>query len=295
MGRGSFRRRATSRPDGYLNTLRFADGEAWSLGERTRVMGVLNVTPDSFSDGGRLNGVQQAVRTAARMAEAGVDLVDVGGESSRPGAEPVAADEECRRVIPVVEALKSELGIRVSVDTVKAEVASRSIDAGADVINDISAASDDDMLPVLAARGVPVVLMHMRGTPRTMQDDTHYDDVTGEIGGFLRAAAERAVAAGVSSDKIVLDPGIGFGKSPLGNLQILRDLATLGKLGWPLLVGASRKSFIGSVLELPVTDRLEGSLAVAAVAAWLGAHIVRAHDAEETVRVVRMVDAIRGS
>jgi dihydropteroate synthase len=196
-------------------------------------------------------------------------------------------------VLPVVEALKSELGTRVSVDTRKASVAARAIEAGADVINDVTAGSDPEMFPLLAARRTPVVLMHMRGTPRTMQCDTRYDDVLGEVVAFLREAVKKAASEGVADDKIVVDPGIGFGKSPVGNLQILRELATLGDVGRPILVGASRKSFIGSVLNLPVTERLEGSLSVAAVAAWQGAHIVRAHDVQETVRVVRMVDAIR--
>jgi dihydropteroate synthase len=273
--------------------LQFADGQSWVLGERTRVMGILNATPDSFSDGGRCQDVREAVEIAGRMVESGVDIVDVGGESTRPGAEAVTADEEARRVLPVVEALKSELGTRVSVDTRKASVAARAIEAGADVINDVTAGSDPEMFPLLAARRTPVVLMHMRGTPRTMQCDTRYDDVLGEVVAFLREAVKKAASEGVADDKIVVDPGIGFGKSPVGNLQILRGLATLGDVGRPILVGASRKSFIGSVLNLPVTERLEGSLSVAAVAAWQGAHIVRAHDVQETVRVVRMVDAIR--
>lgn len=276
-------------------SIRFADGPAWSLGERTHVMGVVNATPDSFSDGGRLAGVDQAVEAARGMAEAGVDVVDVGGESTRPGAAPVSPDEETRRVVPVVEAIKRAIDVRVSVDTVKASVASAAIEAGADMINDISALSDPEMSSVVARADVPVVLMHMRGTPRTMQRDTDYTELMVEITEFLQEANEKAVAAGVASDKILVDPGIGFGKSPVGNLQILRKLSTLRRVGRPLLVGASRKSFIGSVLDLPVTDRLEGSLAAAGVAAWQGAHVVRVHDVVETVRVVRMVDAIRNS
>jgi len=273
--------------------IRFADGEVWTLGACTRVMGILNLTPDSFSDGGRVRGAQDAVGSARRMAEAGAAVVDIGGESSRPGAAPVSADEEMRRVVPAIEAVRSAVDVRISIDTVKAAVAARAIDAGADVVNDISAGSDPGMLPLCAARGVPVILMHMRGTPRTMQDDTRYRDLLGEVVEFLRAAVERAVAAGVPGDKILVDPGIGFGKSPSGNLQILGDIAALRKVGQPVVVGASRKSFIGSVLDLRVAERLEGSLAVAAVAAWQGAHVIRAHDVTETVRVVRMVDAIR--
>jgi len=273
--------------------IRFADGGVWTLDACTRVMGVLNVTPDSFSDGGTVRGPQDAVASAKRMAEAGATVVDIGGESSRPGAAPVSADEEMRRVLPAIEAVRSAVDVRISIDTVKASVAARAIDAGADVVNDVSAGSDPEMLPLCAARGVPVILMHMRGTPRTMQDDTRYHDLLGEVVGFLRAAVQRAVAAGVAGDKILVDPGIGFGKSPSGNLQILGDIAALKKVGQPVVVGASRKSFIGSVLDLRVTERLEGSLAVAAVAAWQGAHVIRAHDVTETVRVVRMVDAIR--
>ena len=276
-------------------SIRFADGPAWSLGERTHVMGVVNATPDSFSDGGLRVGVEQAVEAARGMAEAGVDVVDIGGESTRPGADPVSSDEEMRRVVPVVKAIKSAIDVRISVDTVKASVASGAIAAGADMINDVSALSDPEMSSVVARADVPVVLMHMRGTPRTMQHDTDYTELMVEITEFLREATEKAVAAGVASDKILVDPGIGFGKSPVGNLQILRKLSTLRRVGRPLLIGASRKSFIGSVLDLPVTDRLEGSLAAAGVAAWQGAHVVRVHDVVETVRVVRMVDAIRNS
>jgi dihydropteroate synthase len=276
-------------------SIRFADGRVWALGERTRVMGVLNATPDSFSDGGLLDGAGRAVEAARGMAKAGADVIDIGGESTRPGADPVSSDEEMRRVVPVVRAIKGEIDVRVSVDTVKASVASVAIEAGADMINDVSALSDPEMPSVVARADVPVVLMHMRGTPRTMQRDTGYTELMEEIAEFLREATEKAVAAGVADDKILVDPGIGFGKSPVGNLQILRMLPTLRKVGRPLLVGASRKSFIGSVLGLPVTDRLEGSLAAAGVAAWQGAHVVRVHDVVETVRVVRMIDAIRNS
>jgi dihydropteroate synthase len=274
-------------------SIRFADGGSWTLGERTHVMGVLNVTPDSFSDGGRLDDADRIVDAARSMATAGADIIDIGGESTRPGAAPVSDEEEMSRVLPAVEAIKSAVPIRISVDTVKASVASGAIEAGADMINDVSALSDPEMASEVARSGVPVVLMHMRGTPETMQYDTVYGDLMTEIAEFLVEAAEKAVAAGVPDDKILLDPGIGFGKSPVGNLQILRELPTLRKVDRPLLIGASRKSFIGSVLGLPVTDRLEGSLAAAGVAAWQGAHVVRVHDVAETVRVVRMVDAIR--
>ncbi len=271
----------------------FADGERLDLDGTTRVMGILNVTPDSFSDGGTRSAPDLAIEAAARMAEDGADVIDVGGESTRPGAEEVPEDEECRRVLPAVEAIKRELGVRVSVDTRKARVAKRAIEAGADMVNDVSALADPGMLRVIRDARVPVVVMHMRGTPRTMQQDTRYVDLLSSVVGFLRKTVEKAVAAGIADEKILVDPGLGFGKSADGNLRILRDLATLRSIGRPILVGASRKSFIGAALDLPVTERLEGSLAAAALAAWNGAHIVRAHDVRETRRVVRMIDAIR--
>lgn len=273
-------------------SLAFADGRRLEFG-RTRVMGVLNVTPDSFSDGGLHADPAVALEAARRMARAGADLIDVGGESTRPGAEPVPVEEEARRVIPVVRAIKDELDVRLSVDTSKAAVAGRAIASGADMINDVTAMSDPEMARVVREADVPVVLMHSRGSPRTMQRNTRYDDVVAEVREFLLAATEKAVAAGVSGDKIVVDPGIGFGKSPAGNLQLVRNLPVLRSVGRPILIGASRKSFIGALLDLPVTERLEGSLAVAALAAWLGAHIIRTHDVKETLRVVRVIDAIR--
>lgn len=276
-------------------TVRFADGGGLELGRRTRVMGVLNLTPDSFSDGGRHADAESALDAAARMCEGGADIIDVGGESTRPGAAPVPAAEECRRILPVIEGIKKRLDVRISVDTAKAEVARRALDAGADMVNDVSAFGDPEMLDLVVARGVPVALMHMRGTPRTMQQETHYDDLIGTLIGFLRDRAETAVAAGVRDDKILVDPGIGFGKSTEGNLRILHRLPALKQVGRPILIGASRKTFIGEVLDLPVDERLEGSLAVAAFASAQGAHVIRAHDVAATVRVVRMVDAIRDS
>jgi dihydropteroate synthase len=205
----------------------------------------------------------------------------------------VDAAEEIRRVVPVIGRIRRETGAVVSVDTIKAEVARAALEAGASMVNDVCALRDPAMGPAIARSGAPVVLMHMRGTPRTMQSDTNYDDLPGELARFLRAAAEKAKESGISGDKILLDPGIGFGKSRTGNLEILRRLPELAALGKPLLVGASRKSFIGATLDLPATERLEGSLAVAALAAWMGAHVVRVHDVAETVRAVRMIDAIR--
>jgi len=275
--------------------LRFADGVVMGLGLRTRVMGVLNVTPDSFSDGNLYPDLPAALDRAAQMVENGADIIDIGGESTRPGADPVDETEESNRVVPVVEGIKKTLDVRVSVDTRKAAVAQRAIDAGADMINDVSTLRDRAMLPLLRETRTPVVLMHMRGEPRTMQRQTRYEDIVGDVVGFLRDCADTAASAGLADDKILIDPGIGFGKSAAGNMTLLNELDALAKIGRPILIGASRKSFIGTVLDLPVEDRLEGSLAIAAFAAAQGAHMVRAHDVRATLRVVRMIDAIRST
>jgi dihydropteroate synthase len=277
------------------HTLRFADGATLALGRVTRVMGVLNATPDSFSDGGRFLEPDAALACAARMVDDGADLIDVGGESTRPGARPVEAAEEADRVIPVIEAVRREFAVRISIDTSKASVARQAIDAGADLVNDVSAMRDPAMLPLAAERGVPVVLMHMRGGPRTMQHDTSYDDVIATVAGFLKDRAAIAIAGGLPGDKIVVDPGIGFGKAPSGSLAILAELPRLRCVGRPILVGASRKSFIGAAVDLPLDERLEAGLAVAAYASAQGAHLIRTHDVRATRRAVRMIDAIRNS
>lgn len=274
-------------------TLAFADGGKMDLARETRVMGVLNVTPDSFSDGTTLMSPRKALEAAAKMADDGADFVDVGGESTRPGATAVAEDEEVRRVVPVILAIKRELGLRVSVDTTKGHVARLAIEAGADLVNDVSALSDPAMVAAVRDTRVPAIVMHRRGTPKTMQQDTVYVDLLSSVVGFLRKTVERAGANGIADDKILIDPGLGFGKSAAGNLRILRELATLRSVGRPLVIGGSRKSFIGTTLDLPVNDRLEGSLAVAAHAAWQGAHVIRAHDVAATKRTTRMIDAIR--
>lgn len=245
-------------------------------------MGVLNVTPDSFSDGGRWLDHDAAVAHALEMVAEGADIVDVGGESTRPGARPVPADVELARVIPVVEALAPR--VRVSVDTRKAVVAERAVEAGATLINDVSAS----LWEVAAAAGVGWVAMHMRGTPETMQDDPHYDDVVREVRNFLVERAGRAVEAGVT--EVWIDPGIGFGKTVAHNLALLASLGELVATGFPVLVGASRKSFIGALTGgAPPHDRLEGSLAVAVWAVHQGARMVRVHDVAPTVRALRLV------
>ena len=275
-------------------TLRFPDGGTLELGPITRVMGIVNVTPDSFSGDGKHPDVDGALEQAEEMLQAGAEIIDIGGESTRPGAAAVGPDEELQRVVPLVRELKRRVDTRVSVDTRRASVARAALDAGADMINDVSALRDPDMLPLLRERNVPVVLMHMRGEPRTMQRDTHYSDLTETLRGYLDDRVKSAIAGGLSDDKILVDPGIGFGKSVEGNLTILRRLPELREIGRPILIGASRKSFIGEVLGLPVEQRLEGSLAVAAYASAQGAHILRVHDVVATVRAVRMIDAFRG-
>ncbi len=270
-----------------------ACGRTLELGSRTMVAGILNLTPDSFSDGGRFDDPDAALRQVETMLSSGADLIDAGGESTRPGAADVPADLETERVVPIIREIRRRFDCVVAVDTRKATVARRALDEGASLINDVSALSDRDMAGVAAEYGAPLILMHMRGDPATMQRVTAYGDLIGEIRHELRKAMEKAAKRGRSDDKIILDPGIGFGKSRRGNLEILHRLPELIDEGRPLMIGASRKSFIGATLDLPVDRRLTGSLAVAAVATWQGAHILRVHDVAETVRVVRMVDAIR--
>ena len=255
-------------------------------------MGILNVTPDSFSDGGRFAGPADAVRHAQRLVDEGADLIDVGGESTRPGAAPVPAAEEARRVVPVIRALAKRLAVPVSVDTSKAEVARRAIDAGASLVNDVTALGDPQMPEVVAKARVSVILMHRRGTPQTMQRAPRYQDVVGEVREFLAQASRRAEAAGIRSDRILLDPGLGFGKTVRHNLLLLRHLDALGALGKPVVVGPSRKSFIGRVLNAEILDRLEGTLACVAYAMRQGAAMVRVHDVKPTVEFIRMWSAI---
>jgi dihydropteroate synthase len=257
-------------------------------------MGVLNVTPDSFSDGGLHFSLGDAVDAAQRMADEGADLIDVGGESTRPGAEPVSVEEEIRRVVPVVAEL-ARRGIRVSIDTSKAAVAREALAVGASFVNDVTAFTDPSMAEICAEAKCEVALMHMRGTPRTMQVDPVYDDVVTEVRDYLVARANYAVAAGIDREKIWIDPGIGFGKTVEHNLMLLRETSTLVATGFPVLVGASRKSFIGRVLgTLEMTDRLEGTLAAHAVAVNGGARMVRVHDVQAHRRFFVVIERITG-
>jgi len=266
------------------------------LTARTQIMGVLNVTPDSFSDGGWYLDPDRAVEYAHQMIEEGADLIDVGGESTRPGAEPVSVEEELRRILPPVKQLVKKLSVPISVDTYKADVAAVVLGEGVDLINDVSALGFDPRLAsVVAEAGAGLVLMHMRGTPRTMQEDPRYIDVVAEVRDYLRERILLAEARGVHPEAIVVDPGIGFAKHAKHNLVLLKRLTEFHVLKKPLLIGPSRKSFIGGVLDLPVEERLEGTAAAVAAAIWQGAHIVRVHDVRAIVRVARMADAIRNA
>ncbi|MFH1721505.1 MAG: dihydropteroate synthase [Candidatus Altiarchaeota archaeon] len=258
---------------------------------KTKVMGILNVTPDSFSDGGRFNDVGSAVEQATRMIAEGADIIDVGGESSRPGAKEVSASEEWMRVKPVLEEIK-ELGVPISIDSYKPEVAEKALDLGASIVNDISGLRNEKMMELVSERGCPVALMHMKGTPRNMQENPTYGDVVSEIKSFFSERIKSAEDAGIQRKNIILDPGIGFGKTVKHNFEIIKRLDEFKELGCPILLGPSRKSFIGEVLDLPADERLEGTLAVLAVAVEKGVDIVRVHDVAESVRSVRMTEAI---
>ena len=265
-------------------------GKGWQLdcGKKTLVMGILNVTPDSFSDGGRWTDPDAAVARAQEMVEQGADLIDVGGESTRPGHVPISAEEEIARVEPVIRRLKATVDVPISIDTYKPEVARRALAAGADLINDIwGFRRHPEMAKVAAEAGVPVVLQHNR--PPELAD---YEDVMGEIIQELRRSIDVARQAGVKDEQIILDPGIGFGKRLEHNLEVMRRLHELVALGYPVLVGTSRKSLIGQTLQLPVHDRLEGTAATVAMAIAKGCHIVRVHDVKEMGRVSRMMDAM---
>ncbi|MGI0491130.1 dihydropteroate synthase [Alkalinema pantanalense CENA528] len=278
--------------------------QAWHLrdrefnwGERTYLMGVLNVTPDSFSDGGKFTTVNAAIAQAQHMRDHGVDILDIGGQSTRPNAADVSLAEELDRVIPVIQALRTNHqfdGIPISIDTTKADVAKAAIAAGADIINDISGSTfDEQMLSTVAALGVPLILMHLRGTPQTMQQLTDYEDLIAEIIGFLQGRITAAIAAGIARDLLCIDPGIGFAKTTEQNLELLRQGSAFKQLGCPILIGTSRKSFIGKLLDQPdPTQRVWGTAATCCMAIAQGADILRVHDVAEMYDVVRVADAL---
>jgi len=263
-------------------------------GARTLVMGVLNVTPDSFSDGGSFFEPEVAVAQGIRMVADGADLIDVGGESTRPGSDPVGAEEEIRRAVPVIQRLAAEVAVPISIDTRKPEVARAALAAGASVVNDISAGAAPGMFDVVRGSGAGMVLMHMRGEPKDMQKHTVYSDVVGEAREELRVRLDAATAGGIEPDRLMVDPGLGFAKAYEQNFVLMRDIRAFFELGRPVLVGPSRKSFVGKVLgDLGVDERLEGTAGAVAWLAGQGVHAVRVHDVKEMVRVVRVVDAIR--
>ncbi len=258
------------------------------------VMGVLNVTPDSFSDGGRYSGLPEALAQAERLAADGAAIIDVGGESTRPGAAAVDIDEELRRVIPVIERLATSLAVPISIDTRKPEVMRRALACGASIVNDVSALAAPGALEAVAGTEAAVCLMHMKGEPGTMQDDPRYEDVVGEVRGFLRMRAAACEQAGIARSRLVVDPGFGFGKTFEHNLALLRGLAEIASDGLPVLVGLSRKRMIGALTGQEQGDRLAGSVAAAVVATMNGARIIRAHDVRETVDALRVVAACCG-
>jgi dihydropteroate synthase len=274
------------------------------LGHRTVIMGIVNITPDSFSDGGRFYSTEAAVAQAERLVQAGADIIDIGGESTRPYADEVSEQAEIDRVLPVIERLASRIGIPISIDTYKAAVAEAALAAGAAMINDISALKmDAGMAAVVAKHDVPVILMHMKGSPRTMQIDPVYGDLLAEVTDFLKAAIDQAKRAGIAEHRIIVDPGIGFGKTVSHNLQIIQQLSVFEQLNVPILIGTSRKAFIRKILsEATATevsaDRPEvetGTQATIAMAINNGAHIVRVHDVANTKAMVTMLDAIRNA
>jgi dihydropteroate synthase len=264
--------------------------------ERALVMGVLNVTPDSFSDGGLWLDAERAVTHGIDMIEEGAAIVDVGGESTRPGAEPVPEADELDRVMPVIKELHGRTSAPISIDTRKPEVARRAVEAGASIINDtLGEATDRAMDRVAASTGAAIVIMHSRGTPATMRDLTDYGDVVTEVRDFLKLRAEQLIEKGVTRDAICLDPGFGFAKTPQQNLMLLRRLHEIIELGFPVLIGTSRKSFIGATLDLPEDQRVEGTAATVGWSVAQGAHIVRVHDVRPIVRTLKMLEAIRAS
>lgn len=263
----------------------------YDLFARTYIMGVVNVTPDSFSDGGLFYDLEKAVARGMEMVEQGADFIDVGGESSRPGSEPITIEEELRRVIPVIERLAKAIHIPISIDTYKSTVAAQALDAGATIVNDISGLHfDREFAGVVAKRTASIILMHIKGTPRTMQQNPKYENLIDEICSYLQDGIRSAQEAGI--EQIVVDPGIGFGKTLEHNLTVLRELGEFRRFGVPVMVGPSRKSFIGAILDLPVGERIEGTIAAVAAAIMNGANIVRVHNVKEMKRAAKVVDAL---
>ncbi|MDT8316918.1 MAG: dihydropteroate synthase [bacterium] len=268
-------------------------GGSLVLGEKTQIMGILNTTPDSFSDGGRFLDPEVAIERAVQMADEGAHIIDIGGESTRPGSSPVSLDEELKRVIPVIKKLAKNLDIPISIDSSKAEVAKRALDVGAAIVNDISALrADDQMAGLVAKAGCPVILMHMQGAPGNMQKNPVYASLIDEIIAFFEENINIATRAGIDSDNIIIDPGIGFGKRLSDNLQIINRVDEFKALGKPLLIGPSRKSFIGEMLGDKEEDRLEGTLAASVLSMARGVQIIRVHDVKEAVRAAKISDAI---
>ncbi|AFI85673.1 dihydropteroate synthase [Methylophaga nitratireducenticrescens] len=256
------------------------------------VMGIVNVTPDSFSDGGRFFSADKALEQARKLVADGATIIDIGGESTRPGSDPVGVEEEIRRVVPSIEAIRSELDVVISIDTMKAEVMRAAVTAGASLINDVNALRGDGALQTAAELGVPVCLMHMQGSPQTMQQQPQYADVVSEVTEFLSERVAACEAAGISRSKIILDPGFGFGKNARHNLRLMKHLSVITESDLPVLVGVSRKSIIGAMLNVSVEERLAGSLALASIAIWQGAKIIRSHDVRETVQAVRLCEHV---
>jgi dihydropteroate synthase len=269
-------------------------GQTFYWGKRTYLMGILNVTPDSFSDGGEFNTLETAVIQAKKLVAAGANIIDIGGQSTRPGAVQISLAEEGDRVIPIIKALRSQIAIPISIDTTRASVAQAAIEAGADLVNDISAGSfDEQMFSVVAQGEVPIILMHLRGTPQTMQQLTQYEDLIGEIYQFLDTQIKQAISAGIARSCLIIDPGIGFAKTYQQNLELLRRLSEFRSLGVPILVGPSRKSFIGSILNQPDSKlRVWGTAAACCAAIAEGADILRVHDVGAMSDVCRVADAI---
>jgi len=261
----------------------------------TLIMGILNVTPDSFSDGGMYYNATQAIEFALQMEEEGADIIDVGGESTRPGAKTVELQKECDRILPVIEGIRTKSDILISIDTYKSEVARQSIATGAGMVNDISGMTfDPNMVDVIKDSGLPVVIMHIKGTPENMQKNPYYEDLMQELTEYFEERKKFARAKGILDQQIILDPGIGFGKRLQDNFQLLRELKKIVDMGFPVLIGPSKKSFIGLTLDLPIDQRLEGTAAAVTTGILKGARIVRVHDVKAIKRVALITDAIRG-